>query len=75
VAVHRDTGVLGTRRGVAGLPALHDRIGFMQSGGHASRRQAQLELRPFDAARLESVGLRLRVGGGDEGLVVVEDVC
>ncbi len=49
-----------TRRGVAGLPALHDRIGFMQSGGHASRRQAQLELRPFDAARLERVGLRLR---------------
>lgn len=49
-----------TRRGVAGLAPLDDRIGFKQHGGHASRRQPQLLLRPFDKARLRAVALRLR---------------
>lgn len=49
-----------TRRGVAGLQPLHDRIAFLTHGGVASLRQAQLELRPFDKARLRDVALRLR---------------
>lgn len=49
-----------TPRGVAGLPPLHDRIRFETSGGFASLRQPQLELKPFDAARLRSVALKLR---------------
>ncbi len=49
-----------TRRGVAGLQPLHDRIKFQVDGGLVSMRQAQLELRPFDRARLKDVGLRLR---------------
>lgn len=49
-----------TRHGVAGLPPLHDRIRFMTSGGFASLRQAQLELKPFSADRLKAVALRLR---------------
>jgi len=49
-----------TRKGVAGLQPLHDRIRFMQSGGFASLRQAQLELRPFDKASLRDVAFRLR---------------
>ena len=49
-----------TRQGVAGLAPLHDRIRFMQQGRFASLRQAQLELRPFDADRLEAVALALR---------------
>lgn len=49
-----------TRRGVAGLQPLHDRIAFLSQGGVASLRQAQLELKPFDAARLRDVALRLR---------------
>lgn len=49
-----------TRQGVAGLPPLHDRIRFITSGGFASMRQAQLELKPFDAERLKAVALRLR---------------
>lgn len=49
-----------TRHGVAGLAPLHDRISFSKSGQYASLRQAQLELTPFDAARLRAVALRLR---------------
>jgi len=49
-----------TRRGVAGLPPLHDRIRFLQEGGYSSLRQAQLELRPFDKETLRDVAFRLR---------------
>lgn len=49
-----------TRHGVAGLTPLHDRIQFQNQGGFASLRQPQLELRPFDPARLRQVALRLR---------------
>jgi len=49
-----------SRHGVAGLAPLHDRIKFQESGGFASLRQPQLPLRPFDAARLKAVALRLR---------------
>lgn len=49
-----------SRRGVAGLPPLHDRINFLEQGGYASLRQAQLKLVPFDSERLRSVALRLR---------------
>lgn len=48
------------RRGVAGLAPLHDRIRFIKMGEFASLRQPQLELKPFDAARLKSVAVRLR---------------
>jgi hypothetical protein len=48
------------RKGVAGLAPLHDRIRFLESGGFASLRQPQLQLRPFDAERLKAVALRLR---------------
>lgn len=46
-----------SRRGVAGLAPLHDRIGFLPNG---SLRQAQLELKPFDAGALTQVALKLR---------------
>lgn len=49
-----------SRQGVAALTALHDRIRFMSQGGFASLRQAQLELKPFDAERLKNVAVRLR---------------
>ncbi len=49
-----------SRHGVAGLTPLDDRIRFLQQGSFASLRQAQLELTPFDAARLMAVALRLR---------------
>ncbi|MEY3014705.1 MAG: hypothetical protein RIT45_3440 [Pseudomonadota bacterium] len=49
-----------SRHGVAGLAPLHDRIRFIKRGDFASLRQAQLELRPFDANRLRLVALRLR---------------
>lgn len=49
-----------TRRGVAGLQPLHDRIAFLTQGGVATLRQAQLDLRPFDEDRLRDVALRLR---------------
>jgi hypothetical protein len=49
-----------SRRGVAGLQPLHDRIGFKVEGGLVSMRQPQLELKPFDRERLKDVGLRLR---------------
>lgn len=49
-----------SRRGVAGLAPLDDRIRFMKSGTFASLRQAQLELTPFDADRLLAVAMKLR---------------
>lgn len=49
-----------SRHGVAGLAPLHDRIRFLKQGRFASLRQAQMELLPFDRARLSSVALRLR---------------
>lgn len=49
-----------SRRGVAGLQPLHDRIGFKVEAGLVSMRQPQLELKPFDRDRLKDVGLRLR---------------
>lgn len=49
-----------SRHGVAGLTALHERINFKKQGAFASLRQAQLELRAFDAERLRSVAVRLR---------------
>ena len=49
-----------SRHGVAGLAPLHDRIGFSKQGSFTSFRQAQLELTPFDQARLRSVAIRLR---------------
>lgn len=49
-----------TPRGVAGLQPLHDRIRFESFGGFASLKQPQLELKPFDAARLKEVALKLQ---------------
>src|SRR4051812_46435908 len=49
-----------TRRGVAGLQPLHDRIQFLNESGLVTMRQPQLELKPFDRDRLKDVGLRLR---------------
>jgi hypothetical protein len=49
-----------TRRGVAGLQPLHDRIRFQTEGGLVSLRQPQLQLTPFDRERLRDVGLKLR---------------
>jgi hypothetical protein len=49
-----------TKRGIAGLTPLHDRIKFETYGGFSSPRQPQLELTPFDAIRLKEVALRLR---------------
>jgi len=49
-----------TRRGVAGLQPLHDRIQFLTERGLVTMRQPQLQLKPFDRDRLKDVGLRLR---------------
>lgn len=49
-----------TNRGVAGLQPLHDRIKFESKQGFTNPRQPQLELKPFDAKRLEEVALKLR---------------
>ena len=49
-----------TRKGVAGLTPLDDRIRFLKQGRFASMRQAQLELAPFDEKRLNAVAIRLR---------------
>ena len=49
-----------SRRGVAGLEPLHDRIRFYETGGFASRKQPQLELEPFDRTRLLGVARKLR---------------
>ena len=49
-----------TKRGVAGLQPLHDRIQFLSQNGFVSLRQPQLELKPFDSVRLKEVALKLR---------------
>lgn len=49
-----------TKRGVAGLAPLHDRIRFEEKGGFVNPRQPQLALQPFDAQRLRDVALKLR---------------
>jgi hypothetical protein len=49
-----------SRRGVQGLEPLHDRIKFSKTGSFASRKQPQLELRPFDLDRLLGVAKKLR---------------
>lgn len=49
-----------SRHGVAGLAPLHERIAFMKQGTRVNPRQPQLELVPFDAARLRAVAVRLR---------------
>ncbi|HEY8378769.1 MAG TPA: BREX system ATP-binding domain-containing protein, partial [Nannocystis sp.] len=49
-----------SRHGVAGLAPLHERIAFMKQGNRVNPRQPQLELVPFDQARLRAVALRLR---------------
>lgn len=49
-----------TKRGVAGLQPLHDRIQFISQGGYAPMKQPQLDLAPFDASRLKEVALKLR---------------
>ena len=49
-----------TPRGVAGLPPLHDRIRFNDSGAYTSLRQPQLALKPFDRERLRKVAWKLR---------------
>ncbi len=49
-----------SKRGVAGLPPLHDRVRFLSQGKFSSLRQPQLELTPFDEARLKNVAVRLR---------------
>ena len=48
------------RRGVAGLPPLHDRVRFLSQGKYLSLRQPQLKLSPFDEDRLKNVAVRLR---------------
>lgn len=48
------------RRGVAGLAPLHDRIRFLAEGQFVSLRQPQIQLVPFDKARLAAVAMRLR---------------
>ena len=49
-----------TKRGVAGLQPLHDRIQFLSHGTFSNPRQPQLELKPFDAGRLREVAVKLR---------------
>ena len=49
-----------SRRGVAGLDPLNDRLKFEKQGRFVNMRQPQLELVPFDAPRLRDVALKLR---------------
>jgi hypothetical protein len=49
-----------SKRGVAGLAPLHERIRFLSQGRFSSLRQPQLELKPFDRERLKNVAIRLR---------------
>jgi hypothetical protein len=49
-----------SRKGVAGLAPLNDRIEFRKSGEFINVRQPQLELKPFDQDRLIDVAIRLR---------------
>ena len=47
LGLHRHAEFFDTRRGVAGLQPLHDRIRFQTEGGLVSLRQPQLQLTPF----------------------------
>jgi len=49
-----------SRRGVAGLEPLHQRIGLMDDGDYPDLRQPQLQLEPFDEERLEKVAHKIR---------------
>lgn len=49
-----------SKRGVAGLQPLNDRIKIIKENGPVTTRQPQLELTPFDKKRLIDVGMRLR---------------
>lgn len=49
-----------SRRGVAGLDPLHDRLRFEKQGRFVNVRQPQLELSPFDGTRLREVAIKLR---------------
>jgi hypothetical protein len=49
-----------SRKGVAALAPLNDRIAFRATGDFINVRQPQLELKPFDEQRLREVALRLR---------------
>ena len=49
-----------TRRGVAGLEPLYERVRFSRIDRFASPRQPQLELQPFDRDRLTEVATKLR---------------
>lgn len=49
-----------SRKGVAALPPLHDRIKFTEIDGFASVRQAQLRLEPFSGERLREVAMKIR---------------
>jgi len=49
-----------SRKGVASLAPLHDRIKFQQIGGFVNIKQPQVELRAFDKERLVSVAKQLR---------------
>ena len=49
-----------SKRGVAGLAPLHDRVRFLSQDKFTSLRQPQLELTPFDEDRLMNVAVRLR---------------
>ena len=49
-----------SRRGVAALPPLYDRIAFNEINGFASVQQPQLQLQPFDRERLREVALKIR---------------
>lgn len=49
-----------SKRGVAGLQPLHDRLQFIAHGNVAGLRQPQLELKPFDKPRLREVALKLQ---------------
>ncbi len=49
-----------TPRGVKGLAPLYDRVHFTEHNNTPSMRQPQLLLKPFDAARLQNVALKLR---------------
>ena len=49
-----------SRKGVAGLEPLHQRLMFQKHGDHASLRQPQLELTPFNKERLLGVAMKLR---------------
>ncbi len=49
-----------SKKGVAGLAPLDQRLRFQQQGKFTSLRQPQLELKPFDENRLKDVAARLR---------------